>query len=158
MVVGLEGGLLGAPGEASKAVENLTYAMHHYTTQSLFSTCSGAMQVDGAFGMAAAVAEMVLQSHEDELALLPAVPESWHQGGVQGLCGRGGFEIGFRWKEGRVESATVLSKKGNPCRIRSAVRLEVTSAGKPVEAVRPEPGLLEFKTVAGETYLLEAER
>ena len=145
-------------GSASKAMENFTYAMHNYTTQSLFSICSGAMQVDGSLGMAAAVGEMVLQSHEDELAFLPAVPESWHDGEVKGLCARGGFEVGFRWKAGRVESATVLSKNGNPCRVRSTVRLEVASEGKPVGAVRTEPGLLEFGTAAGETYVLTAER
>jgi len=144
-------------GNASKAMENFAYAMHNYTTQSLFSICSGAMQVDGSLGMAAAVGEMVLQSHEDELAFLPALPESWRDGEVMGLCARGGFEVGFRWKAGRVESATVLSKNGNPCRVRSTVRLEVAAGGRRVAAVRPEPGLLEFKTAAGETYVLAGE-
>jgi alpha-L-fucosidase 2 len=141
-------------GDGAKAMENFAYAMRKYTTQSLFSICSGAMQVDGSFGMAAAVAEMILQSREDELSFLPALPESWKDGEVQGLCARGGFEVNLRWTDGRLGEATVFSKNGNTCRVRSARALKVTSGGKAVRVTRPQKEIWEFKTAPGKTYTL----
>jgi alpha-L-fucosidase 2 len=143
-------------GDGAKALENFTYAMRQYTTTSLFSICSRAMQVDGSFGMSAAVAEMLLQSHEDELAFLPALPAAWKDGEVKGLVARGGFEVGLRWKDGRISDATLLSKNGRSCRVRSAVPLKVTARGRSVSVRSPEPGLIEFKTEPGASYTLSA--
>ena len=141
-------------GNGAKAMDNFVFAMHNYTTNSLFSICSRAMQVDGSFGMAAAVAEMVLQSHENELAFLPALPDSWKDGEVKGLVARGGFEVGLRWAAGRLEQATINSKIGNTCRIRSTGALKVVSGNNPVRVMKPGKDVWEFKTAPGASYKL----
>ena len=137
-----------------KALYNFNYCIHNYTFNSLFSICSKALQVDGAFGVAAAVAEMLFQSHENELCFLPALPDSWSEGEVSGLCARGGFEVGLKWENGALREASIYSRNGKTCRIRTSLPLKVKCEGKAVRCGRPEKGILEFKTVRGQRYLL----
>lgn len=69
-------------------------------------------QIDGNFGAAAAVAEMLLQSNENEIRLLPALPDAWESGSVKGICARGGFEIAMEWYGKTLKKVTVFSKIG----------------------------------------------
>ncbi|MFZ2055001.1 MAG: glycoside hydrolase family 95 protein [Candidatus Aminicenantales bacterium] len=141
-------------GEPVKALENFNFCVHNYTLPNLFSICSRALQVDGAFGVTAAVAEMLLQSHEGAISFLPAIPESWGEGEVEGLCARGGFEVSMSWEKGFLSRAQIKSKLGQTCRIRTERSGVLETAGKQPRTLYPKDGIIEFETTAGGTYAL----
>ena len=74
-------------------------------------------QIDGNFGGCAGVIEMLMQSSEEDITLLPALPEQWKDGSVKGICARGSFVIDMSWKDGKVTSLSITSRKGGKTRV-----------------------------------------
>jgi len=110
------------------------------------------VQVDGTLGSTAGICEMLLQSNEDVVELLPAIPDEWSSGSFDGICTRGAFEWGVRWAGGRVTDATVRSKQGLVCRLLAHEDLVVRGGGKLVPVRKLAGGVKEFPTVKGGVY------
>jgi alpha-L-fucosidase 2 len=75
-------------------------------------------QIDGNFGGASGITEMLLQSQNDEIQILPALPKAWPTGSVKGLRARGGFEVDITWEDGKLVFTDVHCLAGNACRLR----------------------------------------
>ena len=98
-------------------------------------------QIDGNFGCAAGIAEMMLQSHDGAVHVLPSVPDRWKDGKVSGLVARGGFVVDIEWKDGKVTVLKVKSELGGNLRIRTADELVMKNGSALAEAagVNPNP-------------------
>ncbi len=105
----------GAEGFVEKLIANSTQ-------DNLLNVCPP-FQIDGNFGFTAGVCEMLLQSHEDYIELLPALPGAWKNGNVRGLKTRGAFVIDMEWEDGVLLKVKIESLKGGACRLKYHNRL-----------------------------------
>ena len=81
-------------------------------------------QIDGNFGGTAAIAEMLLQSHSGEVAILPALPPSWSNGSVRGLRARGGLEVDIVWRDGKTVKVKLHGLASGSHTIRAGNRMD----------------------------------
>ena len=103
--------------DGEKAHENFIALIKNSTLPNMFDN-HPPFQIDGNFGGAAGITEMLLQSHEGYIDLLPALPDAWKDGEFTGLMARGGFKVSCSWKDGKVTKYTIRGPKGKNCTIK----------------------------------------
>ena len=115
-------------------------------------------QIDGNFGYTSGVAEMLLQSNAGYINLLPAVPDAWANGSVDGLVAQGNFEVSMNWADGNVKTATILSKNGREAVVQTknaSLATVVDSDGNVVDVTPVKENRISFATEAGKSYTLK---
>ena len=115
------------------------------TQNNMSYTCGGSyenllcahppFQIDGNFGAAAAITEMLVQSHKEYIELLPALPEAWKEGTLKGICVRGGFQLHFSWKDSKVVSTIIHSNQTKVCKIKINGKLHWVKCTENTDAI-----------------------
>jgi alpha-L-fucosidase 2 len=117
-----------------------------------------ALQVDATFGVSAAVSEMLVQSHEGYLHLLPALSDEWSASGrFSGVVTRGAFELDYSWANGLTKQMKLVSRAGEKRRIKSDTDFRITCDGKEIQANRDNDGIYFFLTKRNGVYVIEFE-
>ena len=142
-------------GEGDKAREAYAQFISTRTATNLWAL-HPPFQIDGNLGTMAGVAEMLLQSHEGTINILPALPKSWSTGHFDGLVARGNFVVSAKWQDGKATEASILSRKGGDCALSYPAVENATITDSKGNAVETRAGKnqIHFGTKAGETYTL----
>ena len=143
-------------GEGNKAHELIQNLFKGGIYPNLWDT-HAPFQIDGNFGYTSGVSEMLLQSNMGYLNLLPAIPDVWADGSVDGLIARGNFEVDMDWAKTSLTKAEILSKNGGECEIgypSIAKAKIVDSKGAEVTVEKVSEDRIKFNTTKGETYTM----
>ena len=121
---------------------------------SLFAKCGKPLQVDGSLGLTAAVTEMLMQSHEGVIHLLPALPDEWKSGELKGVKARGGFELSFKWANNKLIQVDILSLKGGVCNIQYPGIASLLLNKKQIAIKKLNQEVFSINTISGKSYQL----
>lgn len=138
--------------QPAEAEQQLVSYLNENVLPNLFSRCGRTLQVDGSFGMTAAIGEMLLQSDRGVLEILPALPPTWSTGEATGLRARGGFTVDIHWNDGEVDRLALVSSAGRPVRLTGMSVGAVQGPSGAVSFERLPDGGIEFPTEAGARY------
>jgi alpha-L-fucosidase 2 len=127
-----------------KAGEAVSKLLTQSTQKNLFDTHPAGegkyiFQIDGNFGGPAGIAEMLLQSHDGEIALLPALPPSWSEGSFHGLRARGGLTVGVAWKNGKAVNAELATTLSGQSTLRPPAGQKIVAIRQGTTAIRMRP-------------------
>lgn len=141
----------------------------NFTTEKGFSLSGGSYpnllnahppyQIDGNFGVVEGISEMLLQSYQKEIYLLPALPDAWSTGSISGLKARGDYDISMNWKKGKLKSAVILSHTDGICKVRTNMPISIKNVQVKAEIQESIVGksyLNSFETSSGKNYLILA--
>ncbi|MGI8638117.1 MAG: glycosyl hydrolase family 95 catalytic domain-containing protein, partial [Segetibacter sp.] len=112
-------------------------------------------QIDGNFGGAAGMMEMLIQSHLGEIHLLPALPDIWKEGQVKGLKARGAFEVSINWKNHKLSDATIKAANNGVCKLRTEVPVRIPGVNTKMWSTKIGY-LVSFNAMKGRIYRMVA--
>ena len=137
--------------EGELAYQNILGLLKSSTLPNLFDN-HPPFQIDGNFGGTAGIAEMLLQSHQDEIHLLPALPQNWEEGKVSGLKARGGFEVAIAWENNQLTEVSIIANKNGVCRIRTNTLIKIKDIQSEHLINEIESFVYEFEAKEGQSY------
>jgi alpha-L-fucosidase 2 len=142
-------------GKAEKAFDSHKKQFNDIIVPNLLG--DSRVQVDGSMGLTGALTEMLIQSHEDYINILPALPTAWKTGFITGVKARAGFVLAISWTNMKVSTLSVVSNNGNICKIKlNHVKVTgITSAGKNVAFTRLKNNVIKFNTSKNKNYSLK---
>lgn len=134
--------------------ENLQKLLAYSTNLNMFDG-QQRIRIDGNFGGASAMTEALLQSYDNEIILLPALPTEWTAGEISGLRAKGGFEVSIKWEDGKLIRAEIKSLCSERCTVRANTVISVSCGGENVNSSQAE-GTVSFDTEEGRIYTIRS--